>query len=107
MRKWTLWIIIYKTYKLPSTLIARASEWLRLSTSYFQHFILHHVLIWSFCTNHFGQLNVWGKSLAQIKWETTLTLHNSISIMDKVKINEQNNSIATGPFNIHTEFETI
>ena len=35
------------------------------------------------------------------------TLHNYISIKDEVKINEQDKSIVTGPFYVHTEFEVI
>ena len=34
-----------------------------------------------------------------------LTLHSGVSVMDKVKINEQNYSIATGPYYLHTKFE--
>ena len=30
------------------------------------------------------------------------TSHSSISVMDKAKINEQNNSIATGPLYVYT-----
>ena len=36
-----------------------------------------------------------------------LTLHSCISVTDKVKINELNKSIATGPLCVHTEFEAI
>ena len=34
-------------------------------------------------------------------------LHICISVMDDVKINKQNNSIATGPIYIYTESEAI
>ena len=34
-----------------------------------------------------------------------LTLDNSISIQDKVKINEQTKSIAAGPLYVYTKFE--
>ena len=36
-----------------------------------------------------------------------ITLHTCISITDKAKINEQNKSIAVGPFYISTYFEPI
>ena len=36
-----------------------------------------------------------------------LTLHSCISVTDRVKINELNTSIATGPLYVHTEFEAI
>ena len=36
-----------------------------------------------------------------------LTSHSCISVMDKVKINEQNKSIATGLLYVHTKFEAI
>ena len=36
-----------------------------------------------------------------------ISLHSCISIMDKAKINEQNKSIAVGPFYIGTYFEPI
>ena len=35
------------------------------------------------------------------------TLHSYISVMDEVKINEQNKSIATGLFYVHIKFEAI
>ena len=34
-------------------------------------------------------------------------LHSCISVTDRVKINELNTSIATGPLYVHTEFEAI
>ena len=34
-------------------------------------------------------------------------LHSRISVTDKVKNNEQNKSIATGPLYLHSEFEVI
>ena len=37
----------------------------------------------------------------------TLTSHSSISITDRIKINEQNKSIATGTLYEKTEFEVI
>ena len=40
-------------------------------------------------------------------WKCALTLHRYISVTDKVKINEKNNSIVTGPLYVHTEFKTI
>ena len=36
-----------------------------------------------------------------------LTLHSCISVTDRVKINELNISITTGPLYIYTEFEAI
>ena len=36
-----------------------------------------------------------------------ITLHSCISITDKAKINEQNKSLAVGPFYIGTYFEPI
>ena len=36
-----------------------------------------------------------------------ITFHNYISVMDKVKINEQKVSIATGPLYVLTKFEVI
>ena len=36
-----------------------------------------------------------------------LTLHSCISVTDNVKINEQKKPIATGPFYVRTEGETI
>ena len=36
-----------------------------------------------------------------------LTLHSCISVTDRVKINELNTSIATGPLYVHTEFKAI
>ena len=43
----------------------------------------------------------------QIEQEIALTLHACISATDKVKINEQNKSIAIGPLYLQTEFEAI
>ena len=40
-------------------------------------------------------------------WKCALTLHRYISVTDKVKINEKNNSIVTGPLYVHTEFKMI
>ena len=40
-------------------------------------------------------------------WKCALTLHRYISVTDKVKINEKNNSIVTGPLYVHTDFKTI
>ena len=34
-------------------------------------------------------------------------MHSSISVMDKVNINEQNSSIAIGPLYLYTEFDAI
>ena len=39
------------------------------------------------------------------KW--ALTLHSGISVMENVKINEQNKSISTRPLYVHAEFEEI
>ena len=36
-----------------------------------------------------------------------LNLHSCISVTDRVKFKEQNNSIAAGPLYVHTKFETI
>ena len=43
----------------------------------------------------------------QIEQESALTLHTCISATDKVKIKEQNESIAIGPLYLQTEFEAI
>ena len=39
--------------------------------------------------------------------EMCITLHTCISATDRVKINEQNKSIAIGPLYLQTEFEAI
>ena len=44
--------------------------------------------------------------MALIEQESALTLHSCITVTDNLKINEPNNSIVTGPFYVHTEFET-
>ena len=36
-----------------------------------------------------------------------LTLHSFIFVADRVKMNELNTSIVTGPQYVHTEFEAI
>ena len=43
----------------------------------------------------------------QSSGKCALTLHSCISVTDRVKINEPNTSIATGPLYGHTEFEAI
>ena len=43
----------------------------------------------------------------QSSGKCALTLHSCISVTDRVKINELNTSIATGPLYVHTEFEAI
>ena len=54
------------------------------------------------------QFNVWGNIIGTNRaGKCSLTLHSGISITDKVKINEQNKSIATGPLYVHTKFEVI
>ena len=45
--------------------------------------------------------------MCESSWKCALTLHRYISVTDKVKINEKNTSIATGPLYVHTEFKTI
>ena len=41
----------------------------------------------------------------QSRGKCALTLHSCISVTDRVKIDELNTSIATGPLYVHTEFE--
>ena len=41
------------------------------------------------------------------KGKCTLTSHSGISVTDRIKNYEQNISIATGPFYIHSKFEAI
>ena len=43
----------------------------------------------------------------QIEQEMCITLHTCISVTDRVKINEQNKSIAIGPLYLQTAFEAI
>ena len=45
--------------------------------------------------------------MVQSSGKCALTLHNCISVTDRVKINELNISIATGPLYGPTEFEAI
>ena len=45
--------------------------------------------------------------MVQSSGKCALTLHSCISVTDRVKINELNTSIATGPLYVHTEFEVI
>ena len=45
-----------------------------------------------------------GLGARESSWKCALTLHRYISVTDKVKINEMNNSIVTGPLYVHTEF---
>ena len=45
--------------------------------------------------------------MVQSSGKCALTLHSCISVTDKVKINELNTSIATGPLYERTEFEAI
>ena len=40
-------------------------------------------------------------------WKCALTLHRYISVTDKVKINEKNISIVTGPLYVHTTIWTL
>ena len=42
-----------------------------------------------------------------IEWEYALTLHSCISVMHRLKINELNMSIATGPLYVCTESEAV
>ena len=49
----------------------------------------------------------WRETTGKMYIKCTLTLHSGISITDKVKINEQNKSIATGPLYGHSKFEAI
>ena len=37
----------------------------------------------------------------------TLTLHSGIFVMDNIKFNKQNNSVATEPLYVHSEFEAM
>ena len=37
----------------------------------------------------------------------TLISHSGISVIGSIQIHEQNNSIATGPLYVHSEFEVI
>ena len=45
--------------------------------------------------------------MVQSSGKCALTLHNCIFVQDRVKINEMNTSIATGPLYVRTEFEAI
>ena len=58
-----------------------------------------------------NSFNVWGSQYKIIGTnraeKCAYNLHSCISAMDKVKINEQNKSIATGPLYLHSEFEAI
>ena len=45
--------------------------------------------------------------MVQSSGKCALTLHNCISVTDRVKINELNISIATGSLYVNTEFEAI
>ena len=45
--------------------------------------------------------------MVQTSGKCALTLHSCISVTDRVKINELNTSIATGPLYVHTELEAI
>ena len=59
-----------------------------------------------------GHLRITTGVLVIRKWRVTpgkyaISLHTCISITDKVKNNEQNKSIAEGPFYIGTYFEPI
>ena len=45
--------------------------------------------------------------MVQSSGKCALTLHSCISVTDRVKINELNTSIATGPLHVRTEFEAI
>ena len=47
------------------------------------------------------------QKMVQSSGRCALTLHSCISVTDRVKINELNTSIATGPLYVHTEFEAI
>ena len=54
------------------------------------------------------QFNVWRKSLAlNGAGKCAITLHRCITVMDKVTINKQNLSLATGPLYVHIEYEVI
>ena len=48
----------------------------------------------------------WAK-MVQSSGKCALTLHSCISVTDRVKINELNTSLATGPLYVHTECEAI
>ena len=56
-------------------------------------------------------LNVWGGGGyiigANRAGKSACSLFNSISVTDDIKINEQNNPIAKGPFYVRTEFGAI
>ena len=45
--------------------------------------------------------------MVQSSGKCALTLHSCISVTDRVKINDLNTSIATGPLYVHTKFEAI
>ena len=47
------------------------------------------------------------RKMVQLSGKCALTLHSCISVPDRVKINELNTSIATGPLYVNTEFEAI
>ena len=52
-----------------------------------------------------GERNAVG--VRESSWKCALTLRSYISVTDKVKINERNTSIATGPLYLLTEFDAI
>ena len=50
-----------------------------------------------------------GLHAIMVQWsrKCALTLHSCIFVTDRVKINELNTSIVTGPLYVRTEFEAI
>ena len=55
---------------------------------------------------------LYGTRVAHAIWRESsgkyaLPLHSCISVTDRVKFNEQNNSIAVGPLYVYTKFEAI
>ena len=60
---------------------------------------------WQIVSNSmYGEFKIIGTHRAG---KCALTSHSGFSVMDKIKINEQNKSIVTGPLYEQAEFEAI
>ena len=87
-----------------------------LSVRYSFYFILYgdtavqiiRTLSSSICANDLILASLYIKIMARIERDKCVyDLHNCISVTNKVKINEQNKSIATEPLCLRTEFQAI
>ena len=56
---------------------------------------------------HHIKLNAWGNYWRESSRKCALTSQSGIAVMDRIKINEQNKSIVTGPLYEQAEFEGI